>query len=229
MTDETMALEKTETDEINREHEACEVAANQAVHHALRCGALLNEAKPKVGHGNWGEWLGTHFAGSTRVAQTYMRLARHPNAHELAHLGVEEALKQIATPRQVERETVPAAEEVDPLLMGISALDEALRGCAVTSEDALEERRALCRAAKVLPFFESMPEGHTFPYVWVGYWWSHPGEGVAGGEVVGDPGWARYCVALLGDRAERITRDLALDPRLDPDGQMADALARMAP
>jgi hypothetical protein len=64
--------------------------------HAIRAGELLIEAKAALRHGEWLPWLSSNFRGSPRSAQTHMRLARHPNAKQLAHLGVEAALSLIA-------------------------------------------------------------------------------------------------------------------------------------
>jgi hypothetical protein len=41
---------------------------------AVELGALLSEAKAQCRHGNWGTWLE---AGSGRMAQRYMALARN--------------------------------------------------------------------------------------------------------------------------------------------------------
>jgi hypothetical protein len=86
--------------EIRTEVEQADQAWQNAVGHAVRAGELLLEAKSQVKHGDWLPWLEANFSGSTRTAQGYMRLARRAeDAQELAHLGVEGALKQLAAPK----------------------------------------------------------------------------------------------------------------------------------
>jgi Protein of unknown function (DUF3102) len=76
-------------EEINEAHRGVVRSNRQSVMHALRAGALLNEAKGSVGHGKWGAWLKENFEGSTRTAQVYMRLANHAEeAQRIAHLGL---------------------------------------------------------------------------------------------------------------------------------------------
>jgi hypothetical protein len=48
----------------------------QYLQHAVRMGAILIEAKGRMGHGNFGLWLDKHFDGTSRTAQRYMDLAR---------------------------------------------------------------------------------------------------------------------------------------------------------
>jgi Protein of unknown function (DUF3102) len=69
--------------ELRREHAECEGAWRRTVEHAVNCGLLLIEAKQQVPRGSWLPWLEQNFAGATRTAQAYMRLAR--NAHDVAH------------------------------------------------------------------------------------------------------------------------------------------------
>ena len=85
---------------INHEHERCASAAKTAIGHAITAGELLIEAKAAVGHGGWSAWLEENFAASARTAQGYMRIARHSKTQELADLGVEGALRQLAAPRE---------------------------------------------------------------------------------------------------------------------------------
>ncbi|MEJ7804019.1 MAG: DUF3102 domain-containing protein [Candidatus Limnocylindria bacterium] len=85
--------------DIRREHEAAQQAFASAVEHAVRCGELLAEAKAQVRHGEWLPWLAEHFPASPRTAQGYMRLANHPDAQGVAHLGIEGALRHLAAPK----------------------------------------------------------------------------------------------------------------------------------
>src|SRR5687767_3261346 len=75
--------------QINEAHSACERSNRESVMHALRAGALLIEAKSQVKHGEWLPWVRANFAGSVRLAQIYMRLAREPeHAQCVAHFGL---------------------------------------------------------------------------------------------------------------------------------------------
>jgi N6-adenosine-specific RNA methylase IME4 len=81
--------------EINRECDLAERAWSSALEHALRAGELLNEAKARVRHGTWTAWLRKNFERSPRLAQSYMQLARQPDAQRSADLSIDAALKQI--------------------------------------------------------------------------------------------------------------------------------------
>ena len=63
--------------EINAEHRACEASANTALHHAIRAGELLVEAKTNQKHGGWLKWLDENFEGSVSLANKYMQAARN--------------------------------------------------------------------------------------------------------------------------------------------------------
>jgi hypothetical protein len=53
----------------------------------IAIGALLNEAQEQLDHGEWLEWLRTHFGSSPRTAQNYMRAAKFAAKNEtVAHL-----------------------------------------------------------------------------------------------------------------------------------------------
>jgi hypothetical protein len=47
-----------------------------SVTHAMEVGDLLNEAKSRVGHGNFEAWLTTHCQLSFRTARRYMKMAK---------------------------------------------------------------------------------------------------------------------------------------------------------
>lgn len=94
--------------EANREHALCDSAYSTAVRHADAAGRLLTEAREQLRHGEWLPWLEEHFSGSIRTAQGYMRLAA--STQDLAHLGIEQALRAIAAPRP---EPAPAASDVE--------------------------------------------------------------------------------------------------------------------
>jgi len=92
----------------NEHHAAAEeavastkAAAGQALQHALAAGRLLAEAKEKVEHGHFGDWLEENFTGSERHAQRYMKLAKSlpalsPNPTRVSDLTLRGALKLLA-------------------------------------------------------------------------------------------------------------------------------------
>ena len=98
-------------DRANEEHRSCERTFRFALGHAMRAGDALNEVKELLTHGQWLPWLEENFEGSIRVAQTYMRLAKHrdelANTQNSAHLSIDAALKELAAPKPetVEEET----------------------------------------------------------------------------------------------------------------------------
>src|SRR5690349_8447623 len=73
---------------IHDSHWGVQRCNREAVEHAIRCGALLDEAKERVPQGRWLEWLAEDFEPTVRTAQLYMRLAKRPDcAIRISHLG----------------------------------------------------------------------------------------------------------------------------------------------
>jgi hypothetical protein len=77
--------------EINMLHDAANDAAATALHYAARCGAKLNEAKAKKGHGEWLPWLEANCRVKRVQAWKYMKLAKEmpqltSNVHYSEHL-----------------------------------------------------------------------------------------------------------------------------------------------
>ena len=100
-------------DEINAEHRAFVGTFRKTVEHGIRAGELLAEAKAHCPHGTWLDWLAVNFYGSARTAQVFMRLYNRreelrAKTQELAHLGVEGALKELAAPVS----NIPARERL---------------------------------------------------------------------------------------------------------------------
>lgn len=100
----TTALENTASlaEQINAEHEACNVAAGEALRHAMNAGDLLRQAKRLCPHGQWQGWLAENFSGSARTARVYMRLADHraqleSKMADTAVLSIDGALRLLAT------------------------------------------------------------------------------------------------------------------------------------
>jgi hypothetical protein len=91
--------------QINAEHAAIGDALSTMLPRARKAGVLLLEAKAQVAHGEWGEWLATHFTGSERTARAYMQVARGWGEIDLktagsAVLSLEGALKLLASPKE---------------------------------------------------------------------------------------------------------------------------------
>lgn len=90
---------------ITEAHEAAEEtaadakgAAQHALGYADKAGELLTEAKGKVGHGGWGDWLAENVPFSERTARNYMKLHKSfasliPNRQRAADLSMREAMR----------------------------------------------------------------------------------------------------------------------------------------
>ncbi len=63
--------------EIDQAHGQAVAAAGVAIEHARRCGELLTEAKTRIGHGGFLDWLGKNCRVGERQARNYMRVARN--------------------------------------------------------------------------------------------------------------------------------------------------------
>jgi hypothetical protein len=63
-------------EKANREHSQAQMAAQQAVKHAVEAGDLLLKVKETVGHGGFTKWIEENFKGTPRHARRYMRLAK---------------------------------------------------------------------------------------------------------------------------------------------------------
>ena len=74
--------------QIKIEHDACLSAVRTSIEHAIKAGALLEEAKGLLKHGQWLPWLSDHCGLSDRIAQRYMRLARNAKSATMADLGI---------------------------------------------------------------------------------------------------------------------------------------------
>ena len=69
----------------NQLHDQVETQLRATVLIAKQCGEVLVEAKSKVKHGEWLDWLESNFAASHQTACAYMRIAKCWESH-LAHL-----------------------------------------------------------------------------------------------------------------------------------------------
>ncbi len=102
------------------EHSACAHALTSAIVHAMACGDLLREAKDQIDrHGSWLPFL-TSCSISFRLAQKYMRLAKHrstveANASDGTHLSVTAAIMLIANPKKESAPIDLSRWTLDPL------------------------------------------------------------------------------------------------------------------
>lgn len=91
---------------IKAEHAACEQSVKAGLVHALNVGQVLNQIKPRLGHGKWGDWLKANIPFSERTARYYMHLDRDRdklgNSATVAVLGYREAIELLADKRKDE-------------------------------------------------------------------------------------------------------------------------------
>jgi hypothetical protein len=83
---------------ITAEHEQAGDATRSALTHAITAGELLTEAKDRVGHGRWENWLKKTCNIPARTASRYMLLAEHREVIEsksatVADLTINAALR----------------------------------------------------------------------------------------------------------------------------------------
>lgn len=83
---------------IRVEHEAATKAAQSAVEHAIRAGALLAEAKAQVKHGQWLPWLHENFPASRQTAAAYMRVAAKWKGSVHLPPSIDAALRELSAP-----------------------------------------------------------------------------------------------------------------------------------
>jgi hypothetical protein len=108
--------------QINVEHEAIAKATQSALAHAFEAGKLLLEAKQKLKHGEWLDWLQANCTISPRTATHYMRLAKSQKSlanqiGNVADLGVNEALRALAPaagPPDMKQALELELEAIDP-------------------------------------------------------------------------------------------------------------------
>jgi hypothetical protein len=106
---------------INETHVSTVQALKTVTYRAIEVGELLLEAKAQVPHGQWLIWLGANTELSDRVAQNYMRVAKHKDWLEntkgtsYLDLGVDAALELLGhrTQSKEDRQQVQANREAD--------------------------------------------------------------------------------------------------------------------
>jgi hypothetical protein len=85
---------------INAEHGKVKEAIVRGAWHAIEAGGLLWEAKGKVQHGHWLEWLPANCPFSERTAQLYMKLAQdlpriEAKPQRIADMTLTDAIKMV--------------------------------------------------------------------------------------------------------------------------------------
>lgn len=109
-------------DEITAEILQAQVDGGKAV---LTIGNGLIEAKGKLDHGQWLDWLTENVGYSEKSAENYMRIARnYSNPQLVADLGMRKALSLLALP-ETDRETFVA--EANVVDMTSRELEKAVR------------------------------------------------------------------------------------------------------
>ena len=88
--------------EINRAHERACRRVREGLAYACQAGEALIEAKGRVPHGEFGDWVQTHCTVTHRTAQKYMQLARRlpgfiEQAPRVADLSFREALELVVS------------------------------------------------------------------------------------------------------------------------------------
>jgi hypothetical protein len=73
---------------IAAEHEAAGAATRKTLQHAITAGELLIEAKDRVGHGRWENWLKKTCNVPPRSATNYMKLAEGREILEKNQIGI---------------------------------------------------------------------------------------------------------------------------------------------
>lgn len=127
--------------------------AKTALEGAVRIGARLQEAKEKIGHGNFEQWCQENLNYSRRTAENFMRVAREygsesgldSNAQALAHFSITKALSLLKVPEE-DRETF--LEEHDVEGMTTRELEEAVRAANEERDAAIAHTEATESALK---------------------------------------------------------------------------------
>lgn len=103
--------------EINAEHVKAVTAAQTAIHHAIRIGGLLTQAKAELPHGAWLPWCAENLSFGDRQARKYMQLARHQEqiGIENADLTIDAAVMLLAVPKIPEHQHAMRARNLETI------------------------------------------------------------------------------------------------------------------
>jgi Protein of unknown function (DUF3102) len=146
--------------QIEIEHRAFVDAATNAMERAVRCGQLLLQAKARVDHGDWLDWIDDHLSFGARQAQKYMSYAEHPevlaNANSNAYLTIDGAMALIAAQRRETPAEPPATNDRAVLArVAPTAARTASPSRALTRSAAPDH---LARLQSALGIFAELPE-----------------------------------------------------------------------
>jgi hypothetical protein len=205
---------------IRSEHEAYQAAIKSGLDHAMACGELLNQAKAKLGHGQWLPWLRQECPKiKTRTAQAYMRLAAHRREIEvaaknatIAHLTMNAAQGLIA--RDPKRPATPAVADVAP---DTFALVKKPAAEALERERQAKDDGELERDAHVAACLERAHQAHTRPFA------CRPSYDPEEEDAQNEPARARSLAALHADlraalvKLSRIVSDMTQKRRESPE------------
>lgn len=118
---------------INESHRLASRTALSTLEHAKTCGELLQQAKDKVGHGSFGEWIAANCGFSPRTARMYLRVSSHwdrlRKTATVADLTMTGAVKLLASERP--RLPIGWKPETGTVLFGVRE-----EGMVVLSESA---------------------------------------------------------------------------------------------
>jgi hypothetical protein len=135
---------------IRVEHDGARAAAKRGVEHAIAAGQLLIEAKAKLQHGQWTNWLQEHCGLPDRTARAYMRVAKHQKRlaaenGSVADLSLRAALEALTTHLPSDE---PSAEE------RLALTSETLEFSEVGKEDFSGCHAAVRQSDKYPGFFD---------------------------------------------------------------------------
>lgn len=151
--DYTVVQERTLPVIISEIHIIEHNVAKTALEGAVEIGARLQEAKEKVGHGNFEQWCQENLNYSKRTAENFMKVAREyggntgliSKTQALADFSITKALSLLKVPEE-ERETF--IEEHDIEGMTTREMEEAIRAANEERDAANAEAEAAESALK---------------------------------------------------------------------------------
>lgn len=83
-----------------------------------------------------------------------------------------------------------------------------LKHKGLVSDERKEDIEDTCEIAGAVPLFERMPDDHSSPWVWVGFFPGTDKDGQPENPLTFHPGWASYCRHVLGDGVSFATDEL---------------------
>lgn len=151
--DYTVVQERTLPVIISEIHIIEHNVAKTALEGAVEIGARLQEAKEKVGHGNFEQWCQENLNYSKRTAENFMKVAREyggstgliSKTQALADFSITKALSLLKVPEE-ERETF--LEEHDIEGMTTREMEEAIRAANEERDAANAEAKSAKSALK---------------------------------------------------------------------------------